>query len=127
MARQPWEIQQESPRASGAGRPDPPVSKGLGYLVVTEGPKLEILTRTNRPIVKAIEAGTVFVMRYRSVYIQRRVEQLERLGVSEGGLGRDELIRMIEAGGKLPDSYYQMEAPKAPVYDYPVEEDRWGS
>lgn len=116
-----WEIGSATPQ-SDKGRPDPPVSKGLGYLTVTDGTALEVLTRTSPKIVRAIDAGTVYVLRYRSSYIQQRIEQIERLAVSNGGLGRDELIRMIDAGGKLPDSYYMVGQPRQAM-DYRIEDD----
>lgn len=116
-----WEIG-NAPVQSDKGRPDPPVSKGLGYLTTVSGTLMEVVTRTTPKIIKAIDAGTVYVARYESPYIQSRIEQIERLAVSNGGLGRDELIRMIEAGGKLPDSYYAIGQPR-PVVDYRLEDD----
>lgn len=119
--RQSWEIGKDD-RQSERSRPDPPVSKGLGYLTTVEGTSMEVLTRTTPKIVRAIDAGTVYVARYQSAYIQKRIEQIERLAVSNGGLGRDELIRMIEAGGRLPDSYYMTGQPR-PQMDYRFEDD----
>lgn len=119
--KSPMEIGNGGPQQD-RGRPDPPVSKGLGYLMTVNGMGMEILTRTRPKIVRAIDAGTVYVYRYCSPYIQGRIEQIERLAVSDEGLGREELIRMIEAGGRLPDSYYAMGQPR-PVVDYRVEDD----
>lgn len=119
--RNSWEIDKDGPQKDRS-RPDPPVSKGLGYLTTVEGTSMEVLTRTTPKIVRAIDAGTVYVARYGSEYIQKRIEQIERLAVSNGGLGRDELIRMIEAGGRLPDSYY-MTGPQRPPMDYRFEDD----
>lgn len=122
-AKKPWDIATDGPRNNG-NRPDPPVSKGLGYLTTVDGTSMEVLTRTTPKIVRAIDAGTVYVARYGSGYIQKRIEQIERLAVSNGGLGRDELIRMIEAGGRLPDSYYLTGQPIRQAVDYRLEDDR---
>lgn len=85
----------------------PPVNKAISYLAVTDGLNLEILTRTNRPIVAAIDAGTVYTIRYRSRYIMQRIQQMERLAISSDGLGRTEMIEAVRAGGSMPDSFYQ--------------------
>lgn len=100
--------------------PDPPVAKGMGYLTKTDGVSLEILTRTNREIVFAIAAGSAFALRYNSGYIKNKVEQVERLAISSGGLGRQEIIQVVQAGGQLPDTYYEGTGANA---DYVVE--RW--
>lgn len=86
--------------------PDPPVSKGMGYLTKTDGVALEILTRTNRDIVRAISAGYAYSVRYNSPYIRSKIEQIERLAISSGGKGRQELIDVVHAGGTMPDAYY---------------------
>ena len=84
----------------------PPVSKAISFLSVTDGDLLEILTRTNRSIVAAIDSGSVYVYRYKSAYILSRIQQIERLAISTGGLGRSELIEAVRAGGSMPDSFY---------------------
>lgn len=86
--------------------PDPPVSKGMGYLTKTDGLALEILTRTNREIVSAINAGYAFAVRYNSPYIRNKIEQLERLAISAGGRGRQEVIDVVRAGGQMTDAFY---------------------
>lgn len=100
---------------------DPPVTKGMGFLASTSGPKLEMMTRTTRPIVKGISAGSAYIQCYRSDYIGARVERLERLAVSEGGLGRSEMIQMVGAGGPVTDAYYDRGS-KRPPMDYAVED-----
>lgn len=102
---------------------EPPVSRGMGYLTKTGGAELEILTRTSVAIVRAIDAGSVFAARYRSKYIQSRIEQMERLAISNDGKGRDEIIRVIQAGGRLPDAYYQTAGKMSAPFDYPADEE----
>lgn len=91
-------------------QPDPPVSKGMGYLTKTDGLALEILTRTNRDIVNAIAAGYAFAVRYNSPYIRNKIEQIERLAISSGGKGRQELIDVVHAGGQMTDAFYDRES-----------------
>ncbi len=99
---------------------DPPVTKGMGFLASTSGPKLEMMTRTNRAIVEGISAGQAYWQRYNSSYIRGRVERIERLAVSTGGLGRSEMIQMVGAGGPVSDAYYDRSSGSA---DYAVEGD----
>lgn len=96
----------EDPFHFDPSTPDPPVSKGMGYLTKTDGLALEILTRTNGEIVKAIAAGYAFAVRYNSPYIRNKIEQIERLAISSGGKGRQEVIDVVHAGGTLSDAFY---------------------
>lgn len=96
----------------------PPVSKAISFLSVTDGDLLEILTRTNRSIVAAIDSGSVYVYRYKSAYILSRIQQIERLAISTGGLGRSELIEAVRAGGSMPDSFYESNPRPS---DYPLD------
>jgi|GEM_PF-5713519 len=100
---------------------DPPVTKGMGFLASTSGPKLEMMTRTNRDIVQGISAGAAYWQRYNSRYIKARVERIERLAVSTGGLGRTEMIQMVGAGGQMTDAYYERQTGKHQA-DYAVED-----
>lgn len=116
----PGEIEADvAPESSGQ---EPPVSRGMMHLTTTRGAELEILTRTSVAIVRAIDAGSIFAGRYRSSYIQSRIEQMERLAISNDGQGRDEIIRVIQAGGRLPDAYYQA-AGRLAQFDYPADDE----
>lgn len=95
---------------------DPPVTKGMGFLAAVGGPRLEMMTRTNRAIVGGISAGSAYVQRYKSYYIRSRVERIERLAISQGGLGRSEMIQMVGAGGPVTDAYYGREGGQAADY-----------
>lgn len=100
---------------------DPPVTKGMGFLAAVGGPRLEMMTRTNRSIVAGISAGSAYIQKYRSVYIRGRVERFERLAISQGGLGRSEMIQMVGAGGPVTDAYYGRDGGGAT--DYAVQGD----
>lgn len=95
---------------------DPPVTKGMGFLAAIGGPRLEMMTRANRPIVAGISAGSAYMQKYKSSYIRGRVERIERLAVSQGGLGRSEMIQMVGAGGPVTDAYYDREGGQAADY-----------
>lgn len=92
--------------ARASGKPDAPVTVVLNNLTVTEGQKLEILTRTNPNLANAAQIGFIFKHMYGSAYVAKRVELIERLAVSMDGKGREEQISALQAGGALPDSYF---------------------
>ena len=112
----------DEPAISEPRAPDPPVSKGLGYLMTTEGRRLEILTRTNRQIIGAIDAGISYYARYKCEFVLGAIERLERLAVSSGGKGREEVIGIVQAGGQMPAEFFEGGTGSQP-YDYPVQED----
>ena len=87
--------------------PDAPITVVLNNLTTTEGKKLEILTRTNPNLANAAQIGFIFASMYGSDYVSRRVEMIERLAVSMEGKGREEQISALQAGGRLPDSYFE--------------------
>lgn len=122
MARKKASDLFDEPVISEARAPDPPVSKGLGYLMTTGGRRLEILTRTNRHIIGAIEAGISYYALYRCEFILETIERLERLAVSSGGKGRSEIIGIVQAGGQMPAEFFDSGQTSQP-YDYPIQED----
>lgn len=87
--------------------PDPPVAIVLKNLTTQDGKKLEVLTRTNPNLANAAQIGFIFSSMYRSAYVSSRVELIERLAISMDGKGREEQISALQAGGKLPDSYFE--------------------
>lgn len=100
---------------------DPPVSKGMGFLATQSGERLEMMTRTNKPIILGISAGSAYCARYESKYIRDKTERIMRLAISSGGEGRKEMIQMVSAGGQVSDAFYNSGS-SAPT-DYPVGED----
>lgn len=94
--------------ATGARKaPDAPVTVVLKNLMTTEGKELEVLTRTNPNLANAAQIGFIFASIYGSHYVASRVELIERLAISMDGKGREEQINALQAGGKLPDSYFE--------------------
>ena len=100
---------------------DPPVSKGMEILSTLDGVRLETVTRTNRQIVEGITAGSAYVARYNSPYIQARRDRLMRLAISMGGKGREEIIEIVKAGGQMADAYYERDASGSGL-DYRVDD-----
>lgn len=88
-------------------KPDAPVTVVLNNLTTVEGKKLEILTRTNPNLAEAAQVGFIFSRMFGSQYVASRVELIERLAISMDGKGREEQINALQAGGKLPDSYFE--------------------
>lgn len=95
---------------AGSGKPDAPVTVVLQNLTTIEGKKLEILTRTNPALAEAAQVGFIFATMYGSKYVANRVELIERLAISMDGKGREEQINALQAGGRLPDSYFEKNA-----------------
>ena len=60
-------------------------------------------------------------VRYNSSYIDEKRNSLMRLAISNGGLGRSEMIQMVSAGGQMSDAYYDKADNRQA--DYPVEGD----
>lgn len=87
-------------------KPDAPITVVLGNLTTVDGKKLEILTRTNPNLAEAAQIGFIFSTMFNSKYVSNRVELIERLAISMDGKGREEQISALQAGGKLPDSYF---------------------
>lgn len=108
----------QPPQYIDNSQPDPPVTTGIDKLSTLDGQQLEIMTRTNRAIVRGIQSGTAFQSRYKSLYIQRKTEQLMRLAISSGGKGRQDIIDIVKAGGQMPDAFYASNTPT----DYAVDE-----
>lgn len=76
------------------------------------------MTRTNPTLARACHLGYIFCTtiahdnedcqpEYGNPYVMGYIELQERLAVSMAGKGRQDLIDALNAGGKLPDSYYQ--------------------
>lgn len=87
--------------------PPAPISIVLDNLTVTEGKKLTILTRTNPKLANAAQIGFIYATMFNSNYVAGRVEMIEQLAISMDGKGREEQIGALQAGGKLPDSFFE--------------------
>ena len=87
-----------------------PFQETIGALTVTEGEKLEIMTRTTRNISDALEVAHNLVYSFGSKYIMSRTNQIMRLSVSQGGKGREEIVESLKAGSGVPDSFYEIQS-----------------
>lgn len=84
-----------------------PVSVGMDMLVVEDGNRLEQMTRVNNPkMVNAMMILGIYSNIYGSKYALRRKGQIERIAEAQGGQRAQEIINIVEAGGKLPAEYY---------------------
>lgn len=96
-----------------AMKQDAPVNTVLANFMIPSGPGLELLTRTTPNLARAGEIcmiyGTMFKQEDGSMgipYMRDFSAQLMRFAVSMDGKGREEQISALQAGGKLPDSYF---------------------
>ena len=94
-----------------------PVNKVIDNLMITDGQKLELLTRANPTLTRAVRLGYIFNTtllhdgpdgpEFGNSYVSGSIDQILRMAISMDGRGRQELIDAVDKGGKLPDSYYQ--------------------
>ena len=92
---------------------DAPINTVLGNFMIPSGPGLELLTRTTPQLARAAEAcmifGTQIALEDGSVgspFVRDLWALIMRMSVSMDGRGRSEQIEALQAGGKLPDSYF---------------------
>lgn len=86
---------------------EPPVSRAMDTLTVVDGAPLEEMARVDSPeMVKAVSIGYIYSRVYGCKYVEGRVDQILRLSIARQGLGRREIVDVIEAGGQLPEGYY---------------------
>lgn len=87
--------------------PKPPVKKALSSLMISSGAELDITTHAGAALVRAVDAGNIYVSAFGLDYVRDRLERLERLAISINGQGRRDLIDAVQAGGALPSEYYR--------------------
>lgn len=92
--------------------PELPVKAVSEKLSAETGNKLQLNTRANPKLVSAVAFGHVYVHRFHSSYVAGRLDEVMRLAVSMGGLGRQEQIDLVRAGGAVPDAYFNPEGKK---------------
>lgn len=106
MARHASELE-NSPLFLQEAQHDAPVSVGMGHLMTKDGKQLEQMTRVSSPtMVNAMMIGNIYANIYGSKYVRSRIEQIERIAEARDGLRAQEIIQVIDAGGKLPAEYY---------------------
>lgn len=90
---------------------DAPVSVGMGHLMVDKGSRLEQMTRIkSETMINALMIGGIYTTIYGSVYVTKRVDQIKRIAEAVDGQRAQEIIAIVEAGGKLPAEYYTGES-----------------
>lgn len=95
-----------------------PVTRAMDHLTVTDGHKLEQMTRIMSPVqVSAHQIALIYTEVYGSKYVRNVIAQMDRLAEAKDGLRSRELIDAIQAGGSLPSEYY---APGSKTPNYQV-------
>ena len=87
-----------------------PFDQTVNILTRTEGPELELMGRVNRNVAEAATAMYAMVHKFHSNYLAGRMDQILRLTVSNGGMGRDEMVRSLQAGSGVPGEYYESQS-----------------
>ncbi|MBQ1293220.1 MAG: hypothetical protein IIY21_04235 [Clostridiales bacterium] len=93
LSREPMDI----PMNGGDGGVDTGYDRALNILTVTEDDPLELMTRTTPILAKACAISYSMTATFRSSYVYGRINQIERLSVSLGGKGREEIVRSLSA------------------------------
>lgn len=108
MTKKPASDLIENPRAAApsASAPELPVSTAIDKLTITDGEMLEIMTRADPSVIRAAQILYIYTNVYGSAYAKGRMEQLYRLKIAQGGLGRRELIDAVDAGGRVPGEVF---------------------
>ena len=91
----------ENPRLpqmrGGDGPMETSYDKALNILTVTEDEGLEIMTRATPISAKASAVAYSMCFTFRSRYTKGRIDQINRLAVSMGGKGREEIVSSLSA------------------------------
>lgn len=84
-----------------------PFNQAVDLLATTGEEELELMCRTTREVAEAAAIGYSMIFRFNSRYVGGRIAQIERLTVSNGGKGRDEIVRSLQAGSGVSDGFYE--------------------
>jgi len=97
--------------------------KALNILTVTEDEGLEIMTRATPISAKASAVAYSMIFTFRSRYTGGRINQINRLAVSMGGKGREEIVRSLSANsGAFEIPGQEGGADSSPFMPAPAEE-----
>lgn len=86
--------------------PTTPFDRAYGVLTATHGERLEMMTRTTKPLAEAINVGYNMMFNYKSRYLRGRIDTLMRVHVSLDGKGRAEMVQALQAGSGVPGEFY---------------------
>lgn len=95
------------------GRPELPVKQISEKLDRWQGGEpLEITTRANPPLARAVMFQKTFITRFGCKFPAMLNDTLMRLAVSADGKGRDDQKYIAEASSKIPDAYFEPSSKK---------------
>lgn len=86
-----------------------PIKTTTKILTQTEGRGLKQHTRATKGLVDATMFGYPYVHRWGDDYVADMLDDLMCLAIGMDGKGRQEQIDCLNAGGQLPDAYYNNE------------------
>lgn len=89
-----------------------PIKTTTKILTQQEGRGLKQNTRATKGMVEAVMFGYPWAQRWKDGYVINMLDDLMSLGISMDGEGRREMIQCLDAGGQLPDAYYNTEGGK---------------
>lgn len=86
--------------------PELPIKTTTKILTQTEGRGLKQNTRGSKALVEAVMFGYPWVSRWNDDYVANKLDDLMSLAISMDGAGRRDMIDCLDAGGTVPDAYY---------------------
>lgn len=100
----------------GGGGGDSGYDRALNILTQTEDDLLELMTRTTPIMSKACAISYSMIATFRSPYVYGRINQVERLAVSFGGKGREEIVKSLGANsGAFSGEGFESSTPFLPA------------
>lgn len=86
-----------------------PIKTTVKVLTQTSGRGLKQHTRATKGLIDAVMFGFPYVHRWEDDYVSDMLDDLMCLAIGMDGQGRKEQIDCLNAGGQLPDAYYNNE------------------
>lgn len=86
--------------------PELPIKTATNTLTQTEGRGLKQNARVNRGIIEAVMFGYPWVQRWGDAYVGNMLDDMMCLSIGLDGQGRRDIIDCLDAGGTVPDAYY---------------------
>lgn len=96
--------------SDGSPNMDTPFDMTIDILTETGGERLELMCRATPQIVDAASIAYNLKTRFNCRYIGGRMEMIERFSVSHRGMGRDEMVRSLQAGSGVSDGFYESQS-----------------
>ena len=83
-----------------------PFEQVYGALLDTHGDKLEMMARMTPSLTLALYRNHTRRSKYDSDFDNDEKDLLLRMSISNGGLGRREMVEALQAGSGVPGEYY---------------------